>query len=79
MIEKGTRPGPGVVHGSHCEEATEHAIFRCLECEILFEAGIADPGRSGSERCPQCGLENAIEVARVDHTEVVIRHSSRFR
>jgi phage FluMu protein Com len=65
------------VHGPGCAGA-DGRVFRCLECEMLFEAGIADGGLGG-ERCPQCGLQNAVAIATPESGTFVLRHSSRFR
>lgn len=66
------------VHGPGCAGREAPHVFRCLECELLFEAGVADGG-AGGERCPQCGLQNAAEVATPEPGAYVIRHTSRFR
>ncbi len=31
-----------------------HPLFQCRLCELVFEAGHADPLEDGSRRCPQC-------------------------
>lgn len=67
------------VHDPRCTRPADSIVFRCRECESLFECGIADRGPGGGERCPQCGLENAVEVETPGEEVFVIRHTSRFR
>jgi len=67
-------------HDSTCRIPDEEwVVMQCLECELLFESGISDGGVSGRERCPQCGLQNAVAVENLDDRAFVIRHSSPFR
>ena len=60
------------------ECAHEQPVFRCLFCETLFEAGVADPGPSGEPRCPQCGLTMA-EPATASDDEFVVCAGTKFR
>ena len=69
---------PKHVHGPGCLAGAE-PLVRCLECLLLFEAGISDSSGPTSQRCPQCGLENTEDADLTDNSEFVIRHSSRFR
>lgn len=79
MMDDGTRREPAHAHGPQCGLESEPQILRCLECELLFESGIADSSDRRSERCPQCGLQNAVAAGELDDDAFVIRHSSRFR
>lgn len=79
MKDDGPRGDHAHMHGPECGLAPEPQVLQCLECELLFESGIADSSDHRSERCPQCGLQNAVAAGELDGDAFVIRHSSRFR
>ncbi len=64
---------------SHSDACVIPHVFRCDECGVLFEEGIADPAPGGEVRCPQCGLSNARAVDALQIEDFVLRHGMRFR
>jgi hypothetical protein len=52
-------------------------ILRCRVCETLFEIDVADRGREGEPRCPQCGFSDA-EPAIAEKDDFVICASAAF-
>lgn len=52
----------------------EHQVVRCSVCGTAFEEGVADDGR-----CPQCGFRETEQIDDPGETEIVIRHSTKFR
>jgi hypothetical protein len=60
---------------SHFED---HVHYRCLNCELIFEEGIADPGPKGEPRCPQCLLLDS-EPYQPQEEDFVVTRGTKFR
>ena len=64
---------------THSNDCLEEELFRCLECGMKFEAGVADSSVEGEPRCPQCGLVNAEPLAPDEEGGFVVRKTTKFR
>ena len=47
-------------------------IYECNFCGTQFEADVADRGPNGEQRCPQCLLLDARQIARGEEKDFVV-------